>query len=225
MEAETTDLAFWCITVAVIFVEWTVLWFFTNRVRRATILLEYGIGVTKRTTFWKVIIFLTAVLLVAYFMLGRQLQVFTFNEKIIDCSSLLGVILNPRAKGEEIKMFLDSEWQKLLVTILPFLLLAVPILTYMWDRHEDPFLEVKFKPIVKKPTLVNVLRDTLRYSVPEGALNNACAQAGLDWSFWITKASKQPEKVEAVIKFLIEANVLTKLDFTQASSTLGHAGC
>jgi len=225
VEVNTTDTVFWCITVVVIFVEWTILWIFTNRVRRATILLEYGIGVTKGTNIWGVFIFLTFALLVAYFLLGRQGQVFDFNNVSIDCGSLLGVILNPSAKGEEISMFLDSNWQKLLVTIFPFLLLTGPILTYMWDRHSDPFLEVKFKPMVNDPTLLTVLRDTLRYGVQEEALNNACNKVRLGMSFWIDKASKHPEKIEEVIAVLIEINALTKLDFTQASSTLGHAAC
>ncbi len=172
------------------------------------------------------LIVLIGILFGVFFGVGRSIQVLNFNNVVIDCGNLLGVSLNPRADSEDVSVFLNTNWLTVVVTLFPFVSLTSTIMKYMYNRLSNPYMEVQLKAMVEKPWLVKSLWDTVWYGVHETTLVKAQKEMRMEALDWIKNMNS--EKLEVVIKKLIEDKALTKLDFStpqRASATIGVNCC
>jgi len=140
-------------------------------------------------------------------------------------SKLLGVVLKPSADGEDtLSVFIlgvssDDFLRNFLAhlpTIIPFLMLAIPAVEFMFSRTTDLFQGVTFKKMVDHPGMVNVLRERLVYG--EVDVDTACSfHQRKEWGFmyFVSNGYFFVWRSRQVIERLIEENALTKLDLTQ----------
>jgi hypothetical protein len=156
-------------------------------------------------------------------MFGRQMQVFSFKEVEMDCSSLLGVVLKPIVDSElNILGGSSDDFARNLIAHLPtifgFWMLAIPAVEFMFSRTTDLFQGVTFKKMVDQPGMVNVLREKLVYGVLEVDVDAACSfHRKKEWGFIYFYPNELffLQRSRQVIEKLIEENALTKLDLTQ----------
>ena len=224
-ESDNQNLFFLLLTGGIVFLVEVVLMIFSNRVRRNTLLLEYSIVITKKSEDCEntVLMVLLGILFAVYFWVGRSIQVLKFNNVAMDCGNLLGVSLYPRADSEDVSVFLNTSPLIVVVTLFPFVFLTTNIMKYMMNRLTNPYMEVQLKTMVEKPWLVKSMRDAKWYGVHESALVKASKEMGLGYLDWISKNMVGSQKLEAVIKKLIEDKALTELDFNtpqRASATI-----
>jgi hypothetical protein len=235
VHAVTDDKAFVIISLLVVLAVEINLLSFTQRMARSILLLEYGVVITNSSwigeycNHWSIETILIFAIMFLYGILGRMIQNFSFTEVKIDCSSLLGVVLNPRADDEDTLVFLPGgktkELLTLLATAVPFLLLTTSSLGFMWTRLTDRYAEVPFKLFVEKPWLLTETQQRMMYGVQEKALEKVSNEVVGPKRFrdgfrdplvhFMRTAPCHP-KIRQVFEKLIEDKALTKLDVTKA---------
>jgi hypothetical protein len=229
VQAATNDVLFILISLLIVLLVELMLFKFLKRMRRSIYLMEYGVVITNASccgencNHWSLLVFLLFLIFVLYGILGRMMQYFSFTEVEIDCQSLLGVVLNPRADDVDTLSFIpggkSKEILSLLATAVPFLLLTTSTLGFMLTRLSDRYTDFKFNLLVEKPWLLTEMQQTLLYGLEEAALEKACKQfVGSDASTSpdpltkLIERSPNDEKIRQMFEKLIEDKALTKLD-------------
>jgi hypothetical protein len=194
----------------------------------STELLNYGIAINHGNRKKPWLLFWATVAI--YFIYGvsiSQLQVSTVSDVRIDCPDI-GVILQPIPfKNNGYDLTSQSSWIDLLKHSIPFLLLAHGILYYMYQRTNDVFRDIPLKKLIKKPKLIQTMRETLKYGVDEVDVDKACesvvqkTQADVQnffvrhlfWSPMVHSFNVERNIVEAVVYHLSVNGALTPLSF------------